>query len=96
MAGPPAVTVPPGGNTVSQFPPEGVLVPEENVSGEVFRLCTSTACDEGDSPPAAATKIIPVGCTIGPTWLPGGNRFNTTDTNCGLLFAPGEVTFTDP
>ena len=81
VAGAPAVSVPPGGKTVSQFPPELVLMPDVNVRGELFKLCSRTVCEDGDSPLAAATKIMPVGCTRGPMLLPGGNKFNTTETN---------------
>jgi hypothetical protein len=42
VAGAPAVSVPPGGKTVNQFPPELVLMPEVNVSGELFKLCRRT------------------------------------------------------
>src|SRR5258708_438492 len=90
-----AVTMPSSGVAWHHFPPS-VTHAAWNVTGVVLRLCTVTFCDPGDCAPAVALKISAEGCTSGPTLLPGASTFRNTETNCGLLSAPGAVTCTVP
>src|SRR5271165_1660409 len=87
------VTVPAAGTVVK---PLTVTLLEVKVTGVLLVLCSVMVCEPGDCAPCTAAKIRPAGCTMAPTLEPGGSTVRTTDTNCGLLVALADDTFTVP
>ena len=82
------VVVPVSGVRLTQLPPSGALM---NSIGPASGVATLISCAGGAVPPAAPTKIRPVGRTTAPSGVPGGNTCKSTRNVCGELLAVAPV-----